>query len=69
MRHSNQGRRLDLVLDDVGRKDLATAAEAGWLEFRNHSGRGSCECLVLEILVQLYELGYRLSRDERTLDS
>ena len=69
MRHSNQGRRLDLVLDDVGRKDLATAAEAGWLEFQKHSGRVRCECPVLEILAQLYELGYRLSKDERTLDS
>lgn len=69
MRYSNQGRRLDLVLEDVGRKDLATAAEAGWLEFNKHPEGASCECPVLEILAQLYELGYRLSKDERTLDS
>jgi len=69
VKFSNQGRRLDLVLDDVGREDLAIAADAGWLEFNKHPAGVICECPVLEILAQLYELGYRLSKDERTLDS
>jgi len=66
--HSNQGRRLDLVLDDLTPDDLAAATKAGWLEFRNHTSdtgiKFECECPVLEILAQLYELGYRLSKDE-----
>jgi len=63
---SNQGSyEIDRVLDDVRAVDLKSAAEVGWAEVRNHpTAPVSCECPAIEILARLYELGYRLTKDQ-----
>lgn len=61
---SNQGRMLYPVLDDVDREDLTAAAQAGWTEVHNHPAGATCECVAMEVLARLYELGYRLVKEQ-----
>lgn len=57
---SNQGRDLDLLLQDVPMLALQEAATALWTEVEAHDDTASCECPVIEALARLYELGYRV---------
>lgn len=64
---SNQGRdTLDEVLDAFpkGYGDLRSASAAGWLEVSRHPATASCDCPLLESLSRLYELGYRLVKED-----
>ncbi len=64
MASSNLGREIGQLLDDVTLPDLQETSKPGWIIYRRHPHDASCDCPAIEILARLYELGYRIVREQ-----
>lgn len=60
--YTNQGRLIDPVFDAVTIPDLRKVAEVIGIEVSGHPPGSNCDCLAIEAIAVLQELGYRIER-------
>lgn len=63
--YAQQRRRAERVLDSVPLVDLQKISPIGWEAAEKHGlepqrGHASCECLVIEVVAGLQDLGYEI---------